>query len=135
MASPGGRKFDDDRPREGLDFRGKVPVKYINGFVGIWLCRGQMRSALPADTPLSLSVSGDTVFCSTLRTTDDNTVVHIDSLGVHNGKPWLTVFTCFMPHNIRHIFSISTHKRVFVTNTLIIHYDKSYIVVLLTAGV
>jgi len=76
MASPGGCKFDEDRSRESLHFRGKVPVRYINRSVGILLRRGKWCSTLSADTPFSLSIARDPVFRSTLRTAGYKTVVH-----------------------------------------------------------
>ena len=116
MASPGGREFDEDRPREGLYFRSKVPVRYINGSVEIRLCRGKPCAALSADTLLSLFVGRDAVPGSTLRTTDDYVFVHKNPLAVRNEKPrpdFLAVPTYFMPHNISHISLISIGKCVY----------------------
>ena len=87
MASPGGRKFDENRPREGFYFRGKIPVGYINGSVGIRLYRGKPRSTLSADTLLSLSIGRDAVSGPTLGTTDNDTLTHKGSLAVRNEKP------------------------------------------------
>jgi hypothetical protein len=97
MASPGGCKFDEDRPRESLHFCGKVPVRYINRSVGIFLRRGKWCSTLSADTLFSLFVGRNAVSCPTLRTTDNDTFVHKSSL-------------YFILHNIRHIFPISIGK-------------------------
>jgi hypothetical protein len=112
MTSPGGRKFDKDRPRESFHFRGKVPVRYIDRFAGISLRRCQSSPASATNTLLSLSFGRDAVFCSALRTTDNNAIIHKGLLVVGNEKPplhSLTVATDFIPHNIRHIFPISTH--------------------------
>ena len=86
MASPGGRKFDEDRPREGFYFRGKIPVSYIDGSIEMRLSRGKPRATFSADTLLFLSVGRDAVPGATLRTTDNDTLVHKNSLAVRNKR-------------------------------------------------
>jgi hypothetical protein len=86
MASPWSRKLDKDRSREGLYLRGKIPVRYVNGPAGMFLCGVKPCSTLTADASFPLSVGGDAVSCSTLRTMDDNTLVHQDSFAVRNEK-------------------------------------------------
>jgi len=90
MASPGGCKFDKDRAGEGLYFRGKVPVSYLNGVFGVRLCSGKGCATFPTDSPLALSASRNAVFCSALRTTDNNAVIHENSLAVSKKSRILT---------------------------------------------